>query len=232
MRSIAFVLAALTVSGPAAAEWKEFTDVIEGFGVTFPADPKEEDVPKFEVVPGKTVPAHLYSAHYDNSVFKVTVVEGCDAGLEETPVIDQAIKRLTQGGELKANLPHRVWQIYGRQLIVAHPDGSLTKAAMFFVNDRLYEIEGTTFAGGSDADLIRFQQSLVFDRNVSNRTPQQIQAIRTACQGILASVGARARGGRPSVRQGNAQTEPGFSVAEEGNNAMPAGLDDPRCVQR
>ena len=182
MRLIAFVLAASVVSGPAAAEWKEFNSVAEGFGVVFPADPDIQEVEKFEVVPGKMVPARIYSARYDNSLFKMTVVDGRDAGLQEGPVVDQALKKLTQGGEVKINFPHRIYRIYGRQLSVARPD-SLTTAALFFANDRLYQIESTKFAGGSDTDAIRFHQSLTFDRNVANRTTQQMQAIRAACNG-------------------------------------------------
>src|SRR5215467_11104218 len=62
MRLIAFVLAVLVVSGPAAAEWKELSSVAEGFGVVFPADPEVEEVSMFEVIPGKMVPARIYSA--------------------------------------------------------------------------------------------------------------------------------------------------------------------------
>ena len=187
MRLIAFVLAAFVVSGPAAAEWKEFNSVSEGFGAVFPADPDVEDVAMFEVVPGKMMPARIYSARYDNSLFKMTVVDGRDAGLQEAAVIDQALKRMTQGGQMKINFPHRIYRIYGRQLSVARADGSFTTAAVFFANDRLYQIESTKLAGGSDSDLIRFQQSLTFDRNVANRTPQQMQAIRAACVGINAN---------------------------------------------
>jgi len=187
MRLIAFALAACIVSGPAAAEWKEFNSVSEGFGVVFPADPDEEDIAMFAVVPGKAVPAHIYSTRYDNSLFKMTVVDGRDAGLQEAQVIDEALKRLTQGGELKINFPHRIYRIYGRQFSVARPDGSLTTGAVFFANERLYQIESTKFAGGSDTDAIRFQQSLTFDRNVANRTAQQMQAFRAACVGINAN---------------------------------------------
>ena len=182
MRLIAFVTAALIVGGPASAEWKEFSSVSEGFGVVFPADPDVQDVAMFEVVPGKMVPAHVYSARYDNSLFKMTVVDGRDAGLLEGPVVEQAVKRLTQGGQVKIDFPHRIYRIYGRQLSVQRPD-SLTTAALFFANDRLYVIESTKFAGGSDTDAIRFHQSLTFDRNVANRTRQQMEAFRTACQG-------------------------------------------------
>ena len=187
MRLIAFVVAALVLSGPASAEWKEFNSVSEGFGVVFPADPDVDEVAMFEVVPGKMVAAHIYSARYANSLFKMTIADARDAGLQEASVIDQALKRLTQGGELKVNIPHRIYRIYGRQLSVARPDGSLTTAAVFFANDRLYQIESTKFAGGSDSDAIRFHQSLTFDRNVANRTHQQMEAFRAACVGVNAN---------------------------------------------
>jgi len=185
MRLIAFVLAALVVSGPAAAEWNELSSVAEGFGIVFPADPNVDEIAMFEVVPGKNVPARIYSASYNNSVFKMTVADGRDAGLQEAPVIDQAIKRVSQGGELKVNIPARIYRTYGRQLVVARPGGNKTAAAVYFSNDRLYQLETTTLAAGSssNSDLIRFQQSLTFDRNVANRTAEQMAAYRAACGG-------------------------------------------------
>jgi hypothetical protein len=187
MRLIAFVLAAFVLSGPAAAEWKELSSVAEGFGIVFPADPDVEEVAMFEVVPGKMVSARIYSARYENGLFKMTVVDGRDQGLQEAPVVEQAIKRMTQGSELKFNIPARIYRTYGRQLSIARPDGGLTTAAVFFSNDRLYQLETTMLPGGSNSDLIRFQQSLTFDRNVANRTAQQMQAIRASCVGINAN---------------------------------------------
>jgi hypothetical protein len=124
---------------------------------------------------------------------------------QEAAVVDNAVKQLTQGTEVKVDYPHRIYRIYGRQFSVARPNGSLTTAAVFFANERLYLIESTKLsAGGNDTDLIRFQQSLTFDRNVPNRTAQQIEAIRAACL----------RGVAGNDRPGN-----------------PAGLGDPRCAQ-
>jgi hypothetical protein len=154
MRLIAFVLAALAVSVPAAAEWNELNSIAEGFGVVFPADPNIDEIAMFEVIPGKNVPARVYSASSNNSVFKMTVVDGRDAGLQEAAVIDQAIKRVSQGGELKVNIPARIYRTYGRQLVIARPGGSQTTAAVFFSNDRLYQLETTMLAGGSNSDLI------------------------------------------------------------------------------
>jgi len=205
MRLIAFVSAALIVSAPAAAEIKEVASVAEGFGVVFPADPNIEEIAMFEVVPGKMVPARIYSVRYENSLFKMTVVDGRDAGLQEAPVVEQSLKRMTQGGELKFNIPARIYRHYGRHFSIARPNGGLTTASVFFANDRLYELESTMLPGGSNSDLIRFQQSLTFDRNVVNRTPQELQAMRAACAGISNNPAGlddpRCVGNRPAPQQ-------------------------------
>jgi len=88
---------------------------------------------------------------------------------------------------VKINFPARIYRTYGRQFSVERPNGSLSTAAVFFANQRLYVIEATRLPGGSDTDLIKFQQSLVFDRNVANRTTEQMQAFRAACEGINAN---------------------------------------------
>ena len=171
MRSIAFVLAALVVSGPAAAEWKEFNSVSEGFGVVFPADPDVQEVAMFEAVPGKMVPARIYSARYDNSLFKMTVVDLSDTAMDENTVIDHAIKTLSRGGEIKVDIPARINRVYGRQLSIAAPDGGYSSVAVFYHKQRLYQIEGTVLPGPTNAtsDAIRFQQSLVFTDDSTNR---------------------------------------------------------------
>jgi hypothetical protein len=204
MRKLAYVMAALLISSPAAAQWKEFSSVPEGFAVAFPAEPEVQDVEKYEIVPGKTVPAKIYSVRYNNGLFKMTVADARDAGLQEAPVLQQAVKNMTQGGQVKIDFPHRIYRIYGRQMSITRPDNSLTTAAAFFANERLYQIESTKFVGGSDTDLLMFQQSLTFDRNVWNRSPQEVQAIRAACN----------RGVAGNDAPGN-----------------PAGLGDPRCAQ-
>lgn len=204
MRNLAYLLVALLVSSPAAAQWKEFSSVPEGFAVAFPAEPDVQEVEKFEIVPGKTVPAKIYSVRHNNGLFKITVADARDAGLQEGPVLQQAVKNMTQGGQVKIDFPHRIYRIYGRQMSITRPDNSLTTAAVFFANERLYQIESTKFTGGSDTDLLMFQQSLTFDRNVWNRTPQEVQAIRAACN----------RGVAGNDAPGN-----------------PAGIGDPRCAQ-
>jgi hypothetical protein len=183
MRLIAFALAAFVASGPAAAQsWQEYSYPAYSFTVAFPADPQIETT-TYQLADGRSVEAHVYSVRQNDSMFKMTVAELANTGLEESAVIDHAIKTMSEGGELKINIPHRIYQVYGRQLSILGADGSRSTAAVFYHNGRLYLIEGRALRGGSAIDTIRFQQSLVFTGGGSNRSPDAIRAIREACRG-------------------------------------------------
>jgi len=208
MRIIAFAVAALVVSGPAAAQsWEEYSYPEYAFSVAFPANPKIETT-TYEVAAGRSVPARVYSARQDKSQFKMTVADLANAGLDEKAVIDHAIKTLSQGATVRVNVPARIYQVYGRQLTVEGADGSRSMVAMFDIMGRLYQIEAKELPGGNEFELTRFQQSLVFERGVTNRSPEEVRAIREACPGLVGVLNAA------------------------GNPVQPAGPDDPRCQAR
>jgi hypothetical protein len=185
MRLIAFVLAVFVASGPAAAQsWQEYSYPAYSFTVAFPAEPQIETT-TYQVADGRSVEAHVYSVRLNNGVFKVTVAELANTSLEENAVIDHAIKTLSEGGEVKINIPHRIYQVYGRQLSILGADRSRSTVAVFDYNGRLYQIEGKSLSTGNDAtaDAIRFAQSLIFTGGGSNRSPDEIRATRAACRG-------------------------------------------------
>jgi len=204
MRSIPFVLAAVLASGPTAAQnWQEYSYPDYSITVVFPADPQIETT-TYPLADGRSVEAHVYSVRQNAEVFKVTVAEFGNIGLEEGAVIDHAIKTLSEGGEVKFDIAHRIDRVYGRQLSILRADGSRSTAAVFDYMGRLYQIEGRAPAGGSVLDILRFQQSLVFTDGGSNRSEDAIRAIRQAC-------------GVPP------DSPPDLLF-------NPAGLDDPRCA--
>ena len=185
MRMIAFILAVFLAAGPAAAQtWREYTYPDYAFTVAFPADPRIETV-AFPVADGRSVTAQVYSVRQNNAVFTVTVAPLANTGLEESAVIDHAIKTLAQGGEVKLNLPHRIYRVYGRQLSILGADGSRATVALFVYAGRLYLVEAKALPGATDnaADILRFQQSLVFTDGGSNCSAEAIRAIRDACSG-------------------------------------------------
>ena len=207
MRSIPFILAAFAFSAPALAQgWEEYSYPEYAISVAFPVNPKVETIP-YEVADGRMAPARVYSARQDKGEFKMTVADLANTGLDEKAVIDHAIKRLSKGGTVRVNVPARIYQVYGRQLTVEGKDGSRSMVAMFDIMGWLYQIEAKVLPGGNEFELTRFQQSLVFERGISNRSPQELRAIREACPGLAGVLNAA-----------------GFPF-------QPAGQDDPRCRQ-
>ena len=92
MRMITFAVAALVVSGPAAAQsWEEYNYPEYAFSVAFPVNPKVETT-AYEIADGRSVPARVYSASQDKAQFKMTVADLANTGLDEKAVIDHAIK--------------------------------------------------------------------------------------------------------------------------------------------
>jgi hypothetical protein len=181
MRLIALIVAVFAVSPAAAQNWQECSYPDYSFTVSFPADPQIETT-THPVADGRPVQAHVYAVRRDNSVLKVTVAELADTGLEESAVIDHAIKTLSEGGEVKPDIPHRIYRVYGRQLSILGADGSRSTVALFDYNGRLYQVEAKVPVGSAATfDLIRFQQSLVFTDGGSNRSADTIRAFREAC---------------------------------------------------
>jgi hypothetical protein len=166
------VLAAAAGSAAAAQEWKEYVYPADAFSVAFPADPKL-DTTTYQAADGRMVEARVYSVAQDDGVFRMTVADLAESGMVEKTVVDHAVNTLSEGGEIKLDIPHRISRIYGRQLSILRADGSRSMVAVFYYKQRLYQIEGTALASGRNgtADAIRFQQSLVFtDDGGTNRS--------------------------------------------------------------
>jgi hypothetical protein len=170
MRLIAIILTVFFAGGPAAAQsWKEYAYPSDAFSVAFPADPKVETI-TYQAADGRPVEARVYSVSQDGGVLKMTVADLPDPAMEEAAVLDHAVKTLSQGSEIKVDIPHRISRVYGRQLSIAAPDGSRSAVAVFYHKRRLYQIEGTVLPTGDNAsDGIRFQQSLAFTDDSTNR---------------------------------------------------------------
>jgi hypothetical protein len=208
MRSIPLILAAFAFGAPAVAQsWEEYSYPEYAISVAFPASPQIETT-TYQITDGRSVPARVYSVRQDKGEFEMTVAELANTGLGEKAVIDHAIKSLTQDATVKVNVPARIYRVYGRQLTIDGADGSRSMVAIFALMGRLFQIQAKVPPGGNEFELTRFQQSLVFDRDVSNRSPEEVRAIREACPGLAGVLNGA------------------------GNPVNPAGVDDPRCQAR
>src|SRR5882724_2163864 len=161
MRLITLIVAVFLAGGAAAVaqdqSWREYTYPQYSFGVSFPAEPKIETKP-YQTADGTSADARIYSVERENSDLIMTVVDLTNIQTEERTVIDHAIKMLTQAGDVKLDIPHRISAVYGRQLSIAGRDGSHSSVAIFYYRKRLYQIEGIALPSGDDAtaEAIRF----------------------------------------------------------------------------
>jgi hypothetical protein len=73
---------------------------------------------------------------------------------------DKAAKVVARDCVIEFDIEHRA--VYGRQLGIAGANGGYSFVALFYRNNRLYQIEGNAFVAGGQAevDAARFQQSL------------------------------------------------------------------------
>src|SRR6266852_272963 len=171
MRLITIIAALFFAASPAAAQsWKEYAYPTDFSSVAFPADPKVETA-TYQAADGHPAEARVYSVSQDGGVFRMTVADLPDPAMQESAVLDHAVRTLSQGNEIKVDIPHRISRVYGRQLSIAAPDGGYSSVAVFYHKQRLYQIEGTVLPGPTNAtsDAIRFQQSLVFTDDSTNR---------------------------------------------------------------
>ena len=163
MRPIAFILALLLAAPAAAADWMEYGYPDFSITLHFPADPKIE-ITTYQAPDGRALEARVYSVTQDTGVYKLTIAELPDGGAQEDALVAHAVKSITEGNVIKVDIPHRIRQVYGRQLGIAGANGGYSYAAVFYHKKRLYQIEGKAFVAGGQAevDAMIFQQSLDF----------------------------------------------------------------------
>ena len=166
MHLIAFVVALLVfpflAGGPVQAkDWMEYAYPDRFFTVHFPAEPRIEPT-SYQGSEGRAFEARVYSVTLDGRLLKLTVVDLPEAGTDGDAHVSHAVKRLTDGNQIKLDIPHRIRQTYGRQLAVARQDGSFSYLAVFVHKQRLYQLEGTASVAGGEADVdaMIFHQSL------------------------------------------------------------------------
>jgi hypothetical protein len=149
----------------AAADWKEYESPDHSFTVHFPADPNVE-LTAYRTPDGRSFDAHVYSAAQETGVFKLTVAEIPQAGsqTQESALMGDAVKQMTEGSLVKFDIEHRIRWVYGRQLGIAGANGGYSYIAVFHHNNRLYQLEAKAFVAGGQAEVeaMRFQQSLDF----------------------------------------------------------------------
>jgi len=171
VRDTAIFLTLFFAGSAAADDWKEYENRDYSFTIHFPMDPTAETA-TYQAADGRSFSAHVFSATQETGMFKVTVVEmpGEETG-PDAAVMKDTTKAVAGGGTIKFDIQHRVRAVYGRQLGVTGANGGYSYVALFYRNNRLYQVEGNAFVAGGQAeiDAMRFQQSLESHLNAAHR---------------------------------------------------------------
>lgn len=161
LRVIATALALFFTGAALADDWKEYANRAYSFTVDFPGTPTVETT-TYAASDGRSFSTHVYSVKQKAGEFKVTVVEmpGEKAG-SDAAVVKEASKVAAIGGTIKFDALYRVRDGVGRRLGVASANGGYSFVALFYRNSRLYQVEGSAFVAGGQAEVeaMRFQQS-------------------------------------------------------------------------
>ncbi|HTC84414.1 MAG TPA: hypothetical protein VK683_08660 [Rhizomicrobium sp.] len=153
------ILLPLTISAALAQGWQEYRYPDLGFSVSFPGEPKITDGTA-KASDGAAVTEKVFSFSGDRGDFRVTVTDYSNSSIADDAAISQAADKLRGTGDVLVDVSARVNRNYGRELSVSAKDGNRLVAAVFFVDRKLYVLEGRVRADTPDAT--RFQQSLNF----------------------------------------------------------------------
>jgi len=159
--TIAVFLLPLMASAALAQSWQEYRYPDLGFSVSFPGEPKITDGTA-KASDGAALTQKVFSFSGDSGDFRVTVADYSGSSIADDAAISQAADRLRGAGDVLVDVSARVNRNYGRELSIAGKDGKRLVAAIFFVDHRLYVLEGRVRADGASPDATRFQQSLNF----------------------------------------------------------------------
>ena len=158
------LFAVLSSSSVRAEVWDEHAYPDVGFAVRFPSDPQVE-AGSYVTLGGVTVPATIYSAKQDNSVYTMTVADFSNSSADEANAIADAVRLVDKTGDIKLNVNARINRQFGRELSVADDDGSRSTMGIFFFNHHLYELRAKVAPPNPEsgsAEALIFQQSLRF----------------------------------------------------------------------
>ena len=186
VKSAALVVLLIMFSGaPAfAAEWIEFVDKTERFGVNLPGTPAVRDI-TYTSWRGAELPAKVYTVKDGPRSYSVTVVNYqklAGAGVAAVTDLLGSIAwaawnvRKRPGIEITYDAYAEADHIEGHEIYLVNPDKSRTNIGIFLHASRLYILEASVPAGSPPA--LQFQQSLYIFDDKGVRVRYEIDADR------------------------------------------------------
>jgi hypothetical protein len=154
MRAIGLIGAAVLFTGSAVAAegiWPEFAYPESGFAAQYPDRPKVEDRDyKTDQTPEGVVKERVYSFDSGGVVYAVNIADFTGTRADKDKTIDEAAKNLIARGKVTHDVSGRIDWHYGREIRVEDSNGTSYTDAIFFIDNRLYQINVVYPAANTD----------------------------------------------------------------------------------
>jgi hypothetical protein len=134
------------LTGTALAEgdfpWPEFSYPESGFAAQYPAQPTVQTRDyKTAQVPAGTVQERVYAINSGGVIYTVNVADFTRTPAEKDKTIEEAVKKTSALGKVTHDeSAARIDFNYGREVRVEDPDGTSYTNAIFFIDNKLYQI--------------------------------------------------------------------------------------------
>jgi len=156
-------LSALLATPVLAQSWQEFTYPDDNFVITFPGTPT---ITSGTYNAGTvSAPEKIYALKVPGRVFEMDVVDFSGNKVSKADAIKQAVVDWTKDGTVAEDTFARIDNDFGRNLNVLHKDGSRSVGSIYFLNRKLYLIQGVSLKNDPDPQSgqpTRFRESLSF----------------------------------------------------------------------
>ncbi len=169
MRSILLIAAfsaILMSSASAQSSWSQHTYPDKNFAVSFPAEPKVSTAP-YTAADGTKTTKVTYTVRQADALYEASYIDLTKSKIDAAAAIDQVVKDLSSKGEVSYNQAARQNGTCGRYITLKGKDGSTSTNSIFFRDNKLYHIQGTSLpVKGGDSNsgyMILFTNSFIFD---------------------------------------------------------------------
>jgi hypothetical protein len=131
--------------------WREFSYPESGFAAQYPNRPKVEVQDyKTAQTPEGVVKERLYSYNSGGVIYAVAVADFTRARADKEKTIDEAAKNLIALGRLTHDESGRIDWNFGREIRIEDSSGTSITDAIFFIDNKLYQLRVTYPAANTD----------------------------------------------------------------------------------
>jgi hypothetical protein len=145
MRSIAIIAVAislLAVAAGAQSGWPEYSFPEAGFAAQYPARPTvAERFYQTALAPEGAVRERIYSVDSGGVVYVVAIADFAGSKPNENRAIDEAARAMIARGRLTHDVSARIDWHYGREIRVEDENGTSYTDAIFYIDNKIYQIE-------------------------------------------------------------------------------------------